>query len=333
MGILKDCIEGKKTSTTPIWFMRQAGRYLPEFREIRSKNTNFINLCLNPELSKEITLQPLKRFSIDAAIIFSDILLIPYALGQSIEFEKNYGPKLGELNLDSIVNTTDKEALKRLNPIYELIKITSKEKILNNKDLIGFVGGTWTLLLYMINRKSPKQELDKNIYNKPEYDQLIKKIIHLQKLHIKKQVEHGARIIQIFDSWAGLLDQGNIEKYIYEPTKEIVEYTKNLGVNIICFPRQIKSFDEYCGIVKPSAISIDFEVDPIKIAKNIYIPIQGGMHPKYLLLEKTEMLKNAKRYLEIFRNHKYIFNLGHGVMPETNPENVRILVDFVKEFK
>ena len=332
MGILKDCIRSKDIKETPVWFMRQAGRYLPEFREIRSKNVDFIKLCLNPQLSKEITLQPLKRFSIDAAIIFSDILMIPYALGQKVEFKKNFGPKLGELNLDIILELSEEDIVTKLGPIYKLIEDTSKDEKVRQKDLIGFIGATWTLFVYMINKESPKN-LNEDIYNFPNQEKLIRKIIDTQKLHIKKQVESGATIIQIFDSWAGLLDKNKKHKYIYEPTKEIVDYTKSLGVEVICFPRLIKSYKDFCDIVKPNVISIDYEVDPIKIAETIDIPIQGGMDPKYLLLEKNEMLKNAKKYLEIFKNHKYIFNLGHGMIPETNPDSVKILVDFVKEFK
>ncbi len=333
MGILKDRINNKPTSSIPIWFMRQAGRYLPEFREIRLKNTNFVNLCLNPIISKEITLQPLKRFELDAAIIFSDILLIPYALGQSLEFKKNLGPQLGELNINNIINISENHFIQKLKPVYDLMKITSKDEILNNKDLIGFAGATWTILVYMLNRQSPKKILEEKVYNFRDQDDLIKKIIWAQKLHIKKQVENGASIIQVFDSWAGLLEENKYDKYIYKPTKEIVDYTKSLGVEVICFPRSIRSYKEYCDIVKPSAISIDYEVDPNLIAKNIDIPIQGGMDPKCLLLEKNEMLASAKKYLDIFKNHKYIFNLGHGVLPETNPENVKALVNFVKESK
>ena len=316
----------------PIWFMRQAGRYLPEFRNIRSKNTNFIDLCLNPNLSKEITLQPLKRFKIDAAIIFSDILLIPYALGQKVEFEKNFGPRLGDLNVNDILKVSDDEIKKKLNPVYDLINKTSQDDILKNKDLIGFVGGLWTLLLYMLNKQSPKKG-NIDFFSNQNHNILIKKIIHTQKLHIKNQVSKGASVIQIFDSWAGLLNQDKYEDYIYKPTKELVEFIKSLGVEAICFPRNIKSYKEFCQTVKPNAICIDYEVDPIEIAEKIEIPIQGGMNPNFLLLEKNEMLKNARKYLEIFKNHKYIFNLGHGVIPQTNPENVKILVDYVKEFK
>ena len=333
MGILKDCIKGQKVSSIPIWFMRQAGRYLPEFREIRSKNENFIKLCLNPDLSKEITIQPLRRFNLDAAIIFSDILFVPYALGQNVEFKKNFGPKLSELNIDEILKTKEEDIFKRLNPIYDLIKITLKDRALINKDLIGFVGATWTILVYMLNRESPKNNLDKNIFNHEYLEELISKIVYTQKLHIKKQVESGATIIQIFDSWAGLLDDDKKNKYIYKPTKEIVEFTKSLGVEVICFPRSIKSYKDFCEVVKPSAINIDYDVDPYKISKEINLPIQGGMDPKCLLLDKDDILKNAKKYLEIFKNHNYIFNLGHGVLPTTNPDNIKLLVDFVKDFK
>ena len=333
MGILKDCIKGQKVSSIPIWFMRQAGRYLPEFREIRSKNENFIKLCLNPDLSKEITIQPLRRFNLDAAIIFSDILFVPYALGQNVEFKKNFGPKLSELNIDEILKTKEEDIFKRLNPLYDLIKITLKDRALINKDLIGFVGATWTILVYMLNRESPKNNLDKNIFNHEYLEELISKIIYTQKLHIKKQVESGATIIQIFDSWAGLLDDDKKNKYIYKPTKEIVEFTKSLGVEVICFPRSIKSYKDFCEVVKPSAINIDYDVDPYKISKEINLPIQGGMDPKCLLLDKDDILKNAKKYLEIFKNHNYIFNLGHGVLPTTNPDNIKLLVDFVKDFK
>ena len=333
MGILKDCINKKKIDSTPVWFMRQAGRYLPEFREIRSKNTDFINLCLNPELSKEITLQPLKRFKIDAAIIFSDILLIPYALGQELKFVKNLGPQLGELNIEKIINTSDNEIQNKLNPVYQLINITSKDSSMNNRDLIGFIGATWTLFVYMLNRTSPKKKVDENIFNNPDQKKIFEKIIATQKLHIKNQIDNGASLIQIFDSWAGLLTEDKYEKYIYQPTIELVEYVKSLGVQVICFPRGIKSYKEFCDIVKPSAINIDYETDPKNIADNINIPVQGGMNPAHLLLEEDKMLKSARNYLEIFRNHNYIFNLGHGVVPETNPERIKKLVDFVKGYK
>ena len=157
MTPIQECIKNKNHKTKPIWIMRQAGRYLPEFREIRSKNPDFIKLCLNENLSAEITLQPIKRFKFDAAIIFSDILMLPYGMGQEVKFEKGLGPKLGELNLDKLSNISQTEFNNKLNPIYKSISNISNDPILKNKDLIGFVGAPWTILVYMINKMSPKE--------------------------------------------------------------------------------------------------------------------------------------------------------------------------------
>ena len=158
MSPIKECIINKKTHNTPVWFMRQAGRYLPEFREIRKKNQDFIKLCLNKSLSSEITLQPLKRFELDAAIIFSDILIVPYGLGQKVEFKKNFGPLLNDIDLGIYKKVNESDFTIKLNSIYESLKLTSKSNLLNNKDLIGFVGAPWTILVYMLNKQSPKKK-------------------------------------------------------------------------------------------------------------------------------------------------------------------------------
>ena len=333
MKPLHKVIVQKKTSLNPIWIMRQAGRYLPEFRKIRKDNPNFIDLCLNEKLSAKITLQPMDRFDLDAAIIFSDILILPYALGQKVEFEKNFGPKLGELNLDEIDKLDDTDFVKKIHPVYKAIKRVSSNDKLKNKNTIGFVGAPWTLLVYMINQKSPKSNLKKDFFN----DQfLIKRILLIiekfLKVHIKNQVDSGAQIIQIFDSWAGLLSEKDFPNYIYEPTINIVEYTKSLNVPVICFPKGIKKYKDYCEAVKPDAICIDYDVDPKEILKNIKIPVQGGMDPKILLTDKENLKKEAKRYLDIFKDHPYIFNLGHGVLPETNPDMMDYLVKLVKDY-
>ena len=152
MTPIEECIINKKTKVNPIWLMRQAGRYLPEFRKIRKQNINFINLCLNENLASEITLQPIKRFDLDAAIIFSDILMLPYGLGQKVEFKKNFGPQLGLLNIEKISKTLEIDFLNKLNPVYKSINNVSRANLLNNKNLIGFVGAPWTLLVYMINK-------------------------------------------------------------------------------------------------------------------------------------------------------------------------------------
>ena len=333
MPPIEEVIVNRKVGINPIWIMRQAGRYLSEFREIRKIHTNFIKLCLNEKLSSEITLQPLKRFELDAAIIFSDILMLPYGLGQKVEFKKNFGPLLGELNLNEILKLNEDDFVKNIYQVYESLKLVSSNKIVKNKDTIGFVGAPWTLLVYMINKQSPKIELVDNFFDD---EIMIREILNILdkflKIHIKHQVDNGAQVIQIFDSWAGLLKEKDFSKYIYNPTLSLVEFTKSLNVPVICFPRGIKNYKNYCEIIKPNAICIDYDVDPLTIRKEINIPVQGGLDPKILLTDKETIKKEAKRYLDIFKDHPYIFNLGHGVLPETEPDKMDYLVKMVKDY-
>ena len=333
MTPIKNCIVNKDTKINPIWLMRQAGRYLPEFKKIRKKNQDFIKLCLNANLSSEITLQPIKRFGFDGAIIFSDILMSPYAMGQKVEFEKNFGPRLGELNIDKIKDIDEVDFTYKLNSVYKAISITSKSDMLKNRDLIGFVGAPWTILVYMINKMSPKKGLPDKFFND---DFLINELLGIiekfLKVHIKNQVEAGVNIIQIFDSWAGLL-KNKIPKYIYNPTLNIVEYVKKLGVPVICFPRGLKNYKNFCEIVKPDMVNIDYDVDPKKIIKEIKIPIQGGLDPKVLLTDKDNLKKEVEKYLTIFKDHPYVFNLGHGILPETKLDLVKELIHIVRNYK
>ncbi|MDA7840827.1 uroporphyrinogen decarboxylase [Candidatus Pelagibacter sp.] len=333
MTPIQETILNKKTTNTPIWLMRQAGRYLPEFREIRKSNPDFIKLCLNERLSSEVTLQPLKRFELDAAIIFSDILMLPYGLNQKVEFKKDFGPQLGDLNIEDLVKINETEFLKKLDPVYKSIKKVSEQNLINNKSLIGFVGAPWTLLVYMINKHSPKKELEKKFF---ENKNLIKKILLILdkflKIHIEQQIKNGANVIQIFDSWAGLLDENDLPNYVYNPTLSLVNHVKSLSVPVICFPRGIKNYKNYCDVVNPDVVNIDYDVDPISISKKINIPVQGGLDPKVLLTDISNLKKQALKYLDIFKDHPYIFNLGHGVLPETNPEMVDYLVKIVKDY-
>ena len=333
MTPIKNCIVNKDTTRNPIWLMRQAGRYLPEFREIRKNNQDFIKLCLNENLSSEITLQPIKRFSFDAAIIFSDILMLPYAMNQEVKFEKGFGPKLGSLDIEKINETSEENFTEKLSPVYKAITHVNQNKLLQNRDMIGFVGAPWTILVYMVNKSSPKNGLSKNFFN----DQSIIKILlesieKFLKLHIKNQVNAGASVIQIFDSWAGLLES-KLPEYIYNPTFNIVEYVKKLGVPVICFPRGIKDYKNFYEIVKPDAVNIDYDVDPKKIVKEIKIPVQGGLDPKILLTNKETLKQEVEKYLNIFKDHPYIFNLGHGILPETKIEMVEDLINIVRNFK
>ena len=333
MSPIDEVIKNKKTNVNPIWIMRQAGRYLPEFREIRKANPDFIKLCLNEKLSTEITLQPLIRFDLDAAIIFSDILMLPYGLSQKVEFKKGIGPVLGDLNLENISKLTERDFVEKLNPVYKLINSVKNSTITKNKSTIGFVGAPWTLLVYMINQESPKLGLKKNFFeNKDLIDKTLLIIEKFLKIHIKHQIENGAQIIQIFDSWAGLLNEKDLQNYIYKPTLNLVEYIKSFNIPVICFPRNIKNYKNYCNIVNPSVICIDYNTDPKEISKDIEIPVQGGMDPKVLLTDKENLKKEANKYLDIFNDHPYIFNLGHGILPETDPQMMDYLVKMVKDY-
>ena len=333
MSPLTNCIKNKDTKSNPIWLMRQAGRYLPEFREIRKENQDFIRLCLNSDLASEITLQPIKRFGFDGAVIFSDILMLPYGLGQKVEFEKNFGPKLGDIDLERIKNVDEVSFTEKIYKVYKAIEKTSKDPLMSNRDMIGFVGAPWTILVYMINKSSPKKGLSGEFFKD---DFLINRLLGIiekfLKLHIKNQIEAGAQVIQIFDSWAGLLED-KIPEYIYVPTLNIVDYVKKLGVPVICFPRGIKDYKNFCEIVKPDAVNIDYDVDPKKILNEIKIPIQGGLDPKILLTDQKTLKIEVEKYLGIFKDHPYIFNLGHGILPETKIEMVEELIKIVRNFK
>ena len=332
MSKLLNCLNDKDFSCVPVWFMRQAGRYLPEFRQIRLQNPDFLKLCFDSDLATEITLQPIKRFNLDAAIIFSDILVIPHALQQSIVFKEGLGPKCYDFNINKLLETKEKEYLSVLTPIYSAIKKT-KKTLSKDKSLIAFVGAPWTLIIYLYNLKK-KDDLNQKIKieNKAEIKLVLKKLDEFLKLHITCQVEAGADIIQIFDSWAGLIEEEDLEDYCYNPNKSLISFCKENNIPSICFPKGLKSnYKNFIEKVKPNAISIDYEVDPLWAKNNLNnICIQGGMSPKLLLKSEKQALEETDRYLEIFKNIPYIFNLGHGILPGTNPEVIKKIVDRVK---
>ena len=334
MSSLKEILINKKICKS-IWFMRQAGRYLPEFRKIRSANQNFINLCLNSELSSEITLQPVKRFGVDSAIIFSDILIVPYALNQKVEFLKNHGPKLENFNIDKFLKNNELDFSKKLKPVYKAIELTRK-RLDKEKSLISFIGAPWTLLVYMIGAKFSKNKIDLKVINEKR-DKINLILNNLNKylcLHIENQIKAGADVIQIFDSWAGLIPKEDLNNFCYVPNSKIVEFCKNKGIPVICFPRGIKeNYKDFNNLVKPDGINIDYNVDPRWAKENIIgTTIQGGLDPKILLLSDEEIYNNARKYLDAFKGLPYVFNLGHGMLPETNPDKVSRLIKFYREY-
>ena len=330
MNSIKKILIKKDRSCKSIWFMRQAGRYLPEFKKIRLKNQNFINLCLDSDLVTEITLQPIKRFDLDSAIIFSDILIVPHALGQDVNFTKNYGPVLSKFNLNKFLQNDSSNFTKKLEPIYKAINKTRK-KLDDKKSLISFIGAPWTLFYYMSNKKENLNTFIKE-YSEKEIDLIFEKLNYFLCLHIKNQIDAGADVIQIFDSWAGLLKKTNLKKFCFLPNKKLVEFCKNNKIPVICFPKGIKSaYLEFNKIVKPDGLNLDSEIDLNWARTNLRgVVLQGGMDPKILLENENNVFNEAKKYLNVFKDVPYIFNLGHGIVPETDPDMVDKLVKFVR---
>ena len=325
----------KKINCKSVWFMRQAGRYLPEFRKIRSKNSDFIKLCLDSELSSILTLQPIERYDLDSAIIFSDILMIPHALGQKVTFTKNEGPKLGKFCIKKLQEAKSTSFTKSLIPIYKAIEITRK-RLNKKKSLICFVGAPWTLLIYILSIKDNQNKLilEKITSNEEEIERIINLLIKFICIHIENQINAGADVVQIFDSWAGIIPKNKIEKYCYEPNKKIVDFCKNKNIPTICFPKGIKdNYRSFNLIVKPNGLNLDSEIDPNWAKDNLKnVVLQGGLNPRILFEEDAKMLQAATKYIQIFNKTPYVFNLGHGLLPETDPDNVKKLINFYRNF-
>ena len=334
MSELKNVLKNKKICKS-VWFMRQAGRYLPEFRKIRLENQNFIKLCLNSKLSSEITLQPIKRFNLDSAIIFSDILTVPYALGQKVNFVKDMGPKLDQFNFEIFTDNDKNSFTQELEPVYEAIRIT-RDKLNKEKSLIAFIGAPWTLLVYMLGMKLNKTQLD---YEKikllgNEISMILDKLNEYLFIHIENQINAGADVVQIFDSWAGLIKQEDFNNYCIKPNSKLVSIKKRKNIPVICFPRGIgENYKKFNDIVKPDGLNIDYEVNPKWAKSNLKdVVIQGGLNPSFLLSSEEEMVKNTREYLDAFKDLPYVFNLGHGLLPETDPDKVEKLIKFYREY-
>ncbi len=334
MSSLLNCLLHKEKNL-PIWFMRQAGRYLPEYQKIRKKNKDFIKFCLNVNDATTVSLQPINKFDLDAVIIFSDILLILNATGQKVEFKESIGPILHKYNSNKFYNLKDKEFTNNLTNVYKILK-KLKKNIPQEKSLIGFAGAPWTLLVYMLNQMSPKKNINfLKKTKKKEIIKIIKRLEHLIFIHCEKQIQAGADIIQLFDSWAGLIKEKDLKEFCINPNKNIVSKIKKKYPNnpVICFPKGInKNINYFIKEVKPNGISIDHDIDLNKLNLTQNITFQGGLNPKFLLGSNKKMFKEAKRYLDFFKDRPYIFNLGHGILPQTNPNNVKKLVDFVRSY-
>ena len=325
----------------PVWLMRQAGRYLPEYRGTRSEAGSFLDLCYNPDLACEVTLQPLRRYDFDAAILFSDILVIPQALGQHLAFKQGEGPQLdairdasglGILNVDRIHDT--------LGPVYETVAKLSAS-IPSHTSLIGFAGAPWTVATYMVEGKGSKDfaNIRRFAYGDPNgFSRLIDILVEATTQYLLKQVEAGAECIQLFETWGGVLSESGFKRWVIEPTKKIVANLKAVhpDLPVIGFPRgaglHLIDFKQHTRV---DAVGLDSGV-PLKwVAENLQPlgPVQGNLDPMYLITGGDEMIKETRRILDTLRNGPFIFNLGHGITPETSPENVGKLIEFIRNYR
>lgn len=327
-------------STPPIWIMRQAGRYLPEYKKIREDIGSFLDLCYNPSKSAEVTLQPIDRFDLDAAIIFSDILTIPHSLGLDVSFEKDHGPKV-EIIEDSkgLSKLKIDKDNKKLHKTYEAISLV-KSRLSKNKALIGFIGAPWTISTYILEGKG-KHNFEKSrkiAYNDPSFlDNLIAIIAEQSISHILGQIKAGADVIQIFDSWAGILSEVDYERFVINPTIKIIKLVKSHypDVPIIGFPKGSGYlYENYISKTSVNAISIDSSIPVNKIYdfSKLNVVVQGNLDPVILLSNKNLIKERAELLLTKLSNTRFIFNLGHGILPETPIENVEFLIKCVRTF-
>ena len=330
----------KNVSKVPIWFMRQAGRYLPEYMKIRSKNSDFLQLCFNPELASEISLQPIKRFDLDFIILFSDILVIPHALGQNVDFLKNHGPSLNSINSKNDINYMDfNKCLRKISNIFETIKILHAKK--GNKNLIGFCGGPFTVLNYMIEGGTSKthSKIKKFVKdNKNEASDLMKIITELSIEYLKKQIESGANYIQIFESWAGLLERDEYIDFIVKPNQQISEEIKEFSkdTKIIHFPRgSRKDYKIFAEEVKCDVLSLDltYPKELPSILREKGITVQGNLDPQELLKDGERVEEKTKEVLDKFKKNNHIFNLSHGILPKTKITNIEKVIKVVRDYE
>ena len=337
-GRLVEALSGKTVDPPPIWLMRQAGRYLPEYREVRAKAGSFLDLCLNPALAAEVTLQPLRRFDLDAAIVFSDILMVPYALGQKVEFVEGEGPKLEPVRDAKDLARLDRAVAEgRFAPVYETLARIVPE-LPDGVPVIGFCGAPWTVATYMIEGGGSKDQTEARLwaYRDPSaFQSLIDLLVETSIAYLLGQVKAGARVLQIFDSWAGSLPNDEFARWCSYPTRAIVAGVKAVyaDIPIIGFPRGCgASAERYAQETKVDAISCDTSMSLAYMCERLQsrLPVQGNLDPLLLVTGGVHLERRAREILDLLRGGPFVFNLGHGIVPETPPEHVARLVELVK---
>ena len=331
-------LEGKRQAIPPVWLMRQAGRYLPEYRELRAKAGGFLDLCFTPELAAEVTLQPIRRFGFDAAILFSDILVVPYALGRKVWFVEGEGPRLEPLSdaqaLKSVRGDIDEKVL---TPVYETVRRV-KEHLPKETTFIGFCGAPWTVATYMVAGhgtpdQAPAKELAKR---EPEaFAELIDKLVETSAEYLAAQLKAGVDVVQIFDTWAGGLPADDFERWSVQPTKKIVENLREKVPNakVIGFPRGAgDKIPRYVAETGVNAVSLETAIDRNFARNEIQsrVPVQGNLNPETLRAGGDALDGEIDAVLEAFSSGPFIFNLGHGILPDTPIANVERMLKRVR---
>ncbi|MCC5993254.1 MAG: uroporphyrinogen decarboxylase [Rhodobacteraceae bacterium] len=335
-------LAGEALQTPPIWMMRQAGRYLPEYRATRAQAGDFLSLCYNPELAAEVTLQPIRRYGFDAAILFADILLVPQALGSDLWFVTGEGPRLS-----TITNQAGVDALRpadaihdTLSPIYETVRILSRE-LPPETTLIGFAGAPWTVATYMIaGRGTRDQGLAHQMrLEAPEaFDALIARITEATIDYLSMQIEAGAEVVKIFDSWAGSLPDDAFQRYAVAPARQIIAALKarHPGIPVIAFPRE--AGQGYIGFAKATGadcVALDNSVSPEWAATHVQCDgcVQGNLASGHMVTGGQALIDETRRIVRAFRKGPHIFNLGHGITPDADPDNVALMIETVRNCK
>lgn len=332
-------LAGEVLDTPPIWMMRQAGRYLPEYRATRAQAGDFLSLCYNPELAAEVTLQPIRRYGFDAAILFADILLVPQALGADLWFETGEGPRLSTIGAQADFDRLKPvEAIhETLSPIYETVRILTRE-LPAETALIGFAGAPWTVATYMIaGRGTPDQGPAHALREgHPElFDALIARLTAATIEYLSAQIEAGAEVVKIFDSWAGSLKGEAFTRYALEPCREITQALKARHPNIpvIGFPRE--AGEGYVGFAKATGVdcvALDNSVTPDWAAALVQVDgcVQGNLASSHMVTGGQALVDETRRIVEAFSKGPHIFNLGHGITPDADPANVQLMIDTVR---
>ena len=332
-------LAGERQETPPIWMMRQAGRYLPEYRATRAEAGDFLSLCYNSDLAAEVTLQPIRRYGFDAAILFADILLLPQALGVDLWFETGEGPRM------STTTTADELAGLRatadihetLNPIYETVRILSRE-LPRETTLIGFAGAPWTVATYMIAGRGTKDQGPAHALkaeNRAVFEGILERLTEATIEYLSKQIEAGAEVVKLFDSWAGSLKGEDFVNYALKPAAKITQALKQRhpGIPVIAFPRE--AGDGYIGFAKATGadcIAVDNSVSAEWVAQNVQPDscVQGNLASSHMVTGGDDLIQETKRIVNALKSGPHIFNLGHGITPDANPDNVQIMIDTIR---